>query len=354
MNILLTGAGRRNFLVQFFRDALAGRGQVIACDSSGSAPALAVADRHMVVPRMDAPDYCGAILEICRHHSVRLIVSVNDLEIPVLAEHAARFREVGAIPVVPSPEIVRMCLDKWASFLWLRERGIQTPNTCPTLDGANAALARGDLRFPLLIKPRWGTSSIGIETVENERELELAFAWSKIRLHRTAPGLLAQTDPDRAFVIQERLEGLEYGLDVVNDLQGIHRATLARRKLVMRAGNTDRAISVVDPALERLGATLGLHLAHLGSCDCDVLVTGQGSFVLDINPRLGGGYPFSHMAGANLPAALIAWADDAEPDAAGLRCQPGIVSVKSDRLTLAAPEPQGRPKSDGKPEPGKE
>jgi len=42
------------------------------------------------------------------------------------------------------------------------------------------------------------------------------------------------------------------------------------------------------------------------------------------------------MAGANLPAALIAWAEGAEPDPAWLRCQPGVLSSKYDAVIVMA------------------
>jgi carbamoyl-phosphate synthase large subunit len=334
MNILLTGGGRRNFLVGFFREALGGHGRVIACDANASAPALAEADQKIVVPMMDHPGYFDVLLSICRENQVRLIVPVNDLELSGLARHAPRFHNSGTIPIVASPEIVAVCGDKWSAFHWLRARGISTPETYPTLADARTAIARRALRFPLLIKPRWGTSSIGIELVENDRELELAHEWGKIQIQRTILAKMNQADPDRAFVIQERIEGQEYGIDVVNDLNGKYAATLARRKLSMRAGNTDRAISVAEPRLERLGETLGQHLAHIGSVDCDVMATDKGCFVLDVNARLGGGYPFSHMAGANLPAALVSWADGAEPDPAWLRCQPGVMSSRYDGVMV--------------------
>ena len=50
INILLTCAGRRNYLVDYFRQALAGRGQVFASDAALSAPALQEADRAFQVP----------------------------------------------------------------------------------------------------------------------------------------------------------------------------------------------------------------------------------------------------------------------------------------------------------------
>ncbi|MBZ5603496.1 MAG: ATP-grasp domain-containing protein [Acidobacteriia bacterium] len=335
MNVLLTGAGRRNFLVHFFRAALGSRGRVIACDASPTAPALAEADQVFIVPSMDHPDYFSVLRSICQENGVRLIVPVNDLEIPGLSRNAARFHEVGAIPLVPPPDVVATCSDKWSAFLWLRSLGIATPETFATIESVREALERGTVRFPLLIKPRWGSSSIGIELVENQRELELAYEWSKIQLGRTIVGKMTKTDPDHAFIFQERIEGKEYGMDVVNDLRGNYAATLVRRKLAMRAGNTDRAVTVGDPYLESLGRMLSQHMRHVGSVDCDVMVGEGGRYVLDVNPRLGGGYPFSHMAGANLPAALVAWAEGAEPDPAWLRYREGVTSSKYDGVAVA-------------------
>lgn len=332
--MLLTCAGRRNFLVDFFRTALGGRGQVIACDANAGAPALAVADQRVVVPALGDPGYFDVLWSICREKRVRLIVSVNDLEVGGLAQNAPRFRAIGTIPLVPGPDAVAACQDKWAACRWLKQCGIETPQSYLSVGEAQAALARGALSFPLLIKPRWGTSSIGIELAENERELELACEWAKIVLRRTILARMSAADPEHCLVIQERLDGQEYGLDVVNDLAGRYVATLARRKLAMRAGNTDRAVTVAEPQLERIGAIIGRHLMHVGSVDCDVMVTEKGCFVLDVNPRLGGGYPFSHVAGANLPAALLAWANGEEADPAWLRPQPGVLSAKYDGMLV--------------------
>ncbi len=292
MNVLLTGAARRNFLVHFFRAALGPRGRVIACEANAAAPALAEADEKIIVPEMDHPEYFDVLHSICRRKEVRLIVAVNDLDIAGLAENSSRFREVGAIPLVPTPEIVATCSDKWSAFLWLRKLGITTPLTFPTLESATVALAQGELRFPLLIKPRWGTSSIGVEIIHNQHELRLAYEWGKVQLRRTVVAKMSQADSDHAFIFQQLIAGDEYGMDIVNDLKGRYAATLARRKLAMRGGNTDRAISVVDPRIESLGKLLSGHMGHPGSVDCDVIAGEHGCSVVDINPRLGGGYPF--------------------------------------------------------------
>src|SRR5207244_165618 len=128
-------------------------------------------------------------------------------------------------------------------------------------------------RYPLFIKPRWGVSSIGADHVENDYELTLAHEWGQIQVRRTMLARMGRADPDRSFVIQEWLQGQEYGLDVVNDLHGRHVCTFARRKLAMRAGNTDRAVTVNDPRLEQVGSAIGQRLGHIGSLDCDVMIT---------------------------------------------------------------------------------
>src|SRR4051794_31496991 len=93
LNVLLTCAGRRGYLVEYFQQALLGRGQVIACDSSEAAPGLVGGDRRFIVPPMSQPDYFDRLLAICGEQQVRLLFSVNDQELPGLALVAARFRD---------------------------------------------------------------------------------------------------------------------------------------------------------------------------------------------------------------------------------------------------------------------
>src|SRR5690606_10426320 len=118
---------------------------------------------------------------------------------------------------------------------------------------------------------------------------------------------------------QERLNSPEYGLDVINDLQGRYVTTFARRKLAMRAGETDRAVTIADERFTKAGARIGTTLRHVGNLDCDVFLREEEPVVLEMNPRFGGGYPFSHAAGAHVPAALVAWASKRDIDPSWLK-----------------------------------
>ncbi|MDY0169946.1 MAG: ATP-grasp domain-containing protein [Thermoguttaceae bacterium] len=332
MNVMLTCAGRRNYLVRYFREALAGEGQVIAVDASMEAPAMAEADLAVRVPPVSEPDYTAVLLTVCEEYDIRLLVSLNDLELPVLAAQRQRFLDRGTIPVVSEPNVIDTCFDKWKTADFLLDNGLQGPGTFSSLTDVRAALRAGTLDFPLIAKFRWGTASLGIEVVEDLEELELCRTLLMRRVTRTSLAAVSAGDPEHCVLIQQKLQGQEYGLDVVNDLHGQYVTTFVKRKLAMRAGETDRAETVDHPGLADVGTRIGRALRHIGNLDCDVFLTPDGPRVLEMNPRFGGGYPFSHVAGANLPAALLAWAENRTPDTAWLQVEPGIRTAKCDRL----------------------
>ena len=342
MNVMLTCAGRRNYLVKFFQEALGGRGQVFAADTSAHAPALQQADKWFILPPLNNPAYIDTLFTICQRHRVRLLIPLNDLELRLLARHSTRFLEVGTIPVVSSTKVVDTCFDKWGTCEFLKGADLEGPNTYLSLAEAREALARGDITFPLVVKPRWGTASIGIEYAEDDEELELRYALAKKLLPRTFLREISATDAERCILIQKQLCGQEYGLDIVNDLDGHYVCTFVKRKLAMRAGETDRAITVQSDWLEGIGEVIGRKLGHIGVLDCDVVVTKDSSCVLDMNPRFGGGYPFSHRAGANLPAVLVAWANREQPDPRWLMVEPNIMASKYDWVLIVNKKPRSR------------
>jgi carbamoyl-phosphate synthase large subunit len=332
INIMLTCAGRRNYLVKFFQAALEGRGLVFAGDASLEAPALQEADESFLLPFVNDSDYFDKLLYICQQKSVKLLIPLNDLELPYLAKQRHNFLKIGTVPVVSSPEIINSCFDKWATFQFLESLGISTPKTYLSLSEAQAAIQRGEIGFPLVVKPRWGSASIGIEYPEDDEELVLAYQFVKKSLMKSFLSQVSASDIDRCILIQERLIGQEYGLDIINNLENSYITTFVKRKLTMRAGETDRAVTVENPELQKLGETIGQKLGHIGNLDCDVIVGKKGNCVLEMNPRFGGGYPFSHLAGANIPAALIAWVNGETPHHEWLKVQINTMSAKCDRL----------------------
>lgn len=332
MNIMLTCAGRRNYLVKFFQEALKNQGKVLAGDATWEAPTLQEADESFLLPPINHSDYFEKLLDICEQKQVRLLIPLNDLELPYLAEQRDRFLQVGTIPVVSSVEAIDICFDKFATFQFLQSLGISAPKTYLSLTEAEAAIKAGEISFPVVVKPRWGSASIGIAYPEDEEELELAYRFVKKQVFRSILAKASAADGERSILIQEKLIGQEYGLDVINNLEGNYVTTFVKHKLTMRAGETDRAVTVENAEIKQIGEKIAQKLGHIGNLDCDVIAGEKGYCVLEMNPRFGGGYPFSQVAGANIPAALIAWANGEKPDETWLQVQANVAAAKCDRL----------------------
>lgn len=331
-NILFTCAGRRNYLINYFKEALHGKGKVIAVDQDALAPALTDADIAIQTPSITCEAYIPELLNICKTHHVTAIITLNDLELPILASHKTLFENQGVKILTSNEQVIDIGFDKLKTFKFLKSIGIATPKTYSNLKDAKRAIEHGELKFPLVIKPRWGSGSIGIEFPESLKELELAYHLQKIKILKTILKRASKKDLDNAILIQEKLNGIEYGLDIVNDFEGNYYGTFAREKLAMRSGETDKAMSVIDDQIEQIGQKIANQLKHIGNMDCDLFIANNTYYLLEINPRFGGGYPFSHEAGANIAALYVAWLRGETEVAKYNNYQSGIIYSKCDRL----------------------
>ena len=307
LNILFTCAGRRNYLINYFKEAIGDDGKIFAADMSLSAPAMVDADVSLLVPSFYNENYIEELKAIIKKHNIKAIVSLNDLELPILAKHKTELEACGAKVIVSSENVIDTTFDKLKTFNFLKSVGLETPLTYTTLEDAKKALENKELDFPLVVKPRWGSASIGIDFPESIEELDLAFNLQKIKLKKSILNTVSTHDFDHAILIQEKIDGKEYGMDIVNNFECDYFGTFAREKYSMRGGETDKAVSIIDERFEKLGHEISNHLKHLGTLDCDIFVTKEKIYVLELNPRFGGGYPFSHEAGINTAAIYIEW-----------------------------------------------
>ncbi len=280
---------------------------IIGGDMQLTAPALSVADIKVQLPAVYAEQYVDVLLDVCSKHNVRLLISLNDLELPILADNKHRFEEIGTIVVVSSPDVIDVCFDKLKTAQFIERIGLKAPMTFVNLNEAEDAINKGKLHFPVILKPRWGSGSIGIEVVEDIEELRMVY---RLLLHKVKKSILATASQgDEYIMIQQLIRGREYGLDIMNDLNGNHVAVSVKQKLAMRAGETDKAVTVSDAQLADIGRLIGEQLGHIGNLDCDILEENGAYYVLELNPRFGGGFPFSYEAGVNLPFAMLKWVE---------------------------------------------
>lgn len=306
MNILFTCAGRRTYLLKYFKENLSKGDNVVATDMQLSAPALQAADVRIQVPAVYDPKYIDITLDICKEQKIDALLCLNDLELPILAENKARFEALGVNMIVSDPAVIDIAFDKYKTAVWVESIGLNAPLTYVRLEDAKAALEKGEISFPLFMKPRWGSGSIGLETIDDMEELDIYYHLLMKKIKKTI--LATASVGDEYIMIQEKLTGKEYGLDVMNDLEGNNVAVSVKQKLAMRAGETDKAITIDLPEVHKMGMVIGERLKHIGNLDVDIMQRTNGDYcVLELNPRFGGGFPFSYEAGVNLPKAIILW-----------------------------------------------
>ncbi|EOD8960625.1 ATP-grasp domain-containing protein, partial [Providencia stuartii] len=114
-------------------------------------------------------------------------------------------------------------------------------------------------------------------------------------------------DLEQSVLIQQYISGKEYGLEIVNDLHSNYITTFCKQKIAMRSGETDQALTIKNETLSKLGESLAKELKHICILDTDCLEQNGQFYVLEMNARFGGQYPFSHLAGVNIPRQIIEW-----------------------------------------------
>lgn len=282
MNILILSAGTRNKIVQYFRRELADTGRVIATDMQAIAPAIYDADAFYLVPRITAPGYIEQILDICRKERVDGVLSLIDPELSLLAENSERFAAIGTRVIGSPTEQCERALDKWSMYLWLREHGYACAETFLDFSTFEAAAESGRIAFPVFVKPRFGSASIAISKAD---DLDTA-------------RFLFQRQPD--MIVQEFLRGQEIGADCYIDMVSQEVVSIfTKKKLLMRAGETDKAVSFRDSELFALIERFARESGYIGQIDVDIFNVGGVYYISEVNPRFGGGYPHAYESGVD-------------------------------------------------------
>ena len=282
MNILVLSCGTRNKIIQYFKRELNGAGKVIATDMSPNAPALYEADVHYIVPRMTAPGYLDVIYDICRKEQVTGVLSLIDPELSLLALHEEEFHALGVTVIGSFYDLCERTLDKWQMFCWLKEHGYACAESYIDREAFYGDVRAGKINYPVFVKPIRGSASIAISKVQDQETVDLLFEHAD------------------DLMIQEYLKGQEIGADCYIDMiSGELISVFTKKKLVMRAGETDKSISFKDPELFALIERFVKEAGFRGQIDIDIFECDGKYYISEVNPRFGGGYPHAYEAGAN-------------------------------------------------------
>ena len=137
------------------------------------------------------------------------------------------------------------------------------------------------------------------------------------------------------LMIQEYMDGTEYGADVYVDmLTGKCTSVFLKEKIKMRAGETDKSVSVKDEELFALIEKFVEKCGFCGMIDIDLFKVKDTYYISEVNPRFGGGYPHAYECGVNMPEQVIRnLRGESNRDSVGCY-RAGICMMKYNEITI--------------------
>ena len=282
MNYLMLSVGRRGELLKDFRRSAADGAKLVATDMSPYAPALYFADRQYLMPRIDAPEYLDRVLDICKREGIQAVTTFIDPEIELLAKSRAHFEKLGVEVLAPYEETAKLCFDKYMMYQYLKEHHISTVETWGDIESFQTALSAGQVQFPVFVKPRTGSGSVGARKID------------------TLPLLEQAMQADSSLIVQEFMDGIDLDADVYIDTI-THEAVSAfsKRKIETKIGGASKTISFKDERLFQFIRDICKVLNFNGPVDMDFFYRDGQYYLSEVNPRFGGAYLHAYGAGVD-------------------------------------------------------
>jgi carbamoyl-phosphate synthase large subunit len=140
MNILLTSVGRRSYLVKYFKEAVGENGEVHVSNSNTITPAFIHADKSTVTPLIYENRYIPFLLNYCIQNKISAIISLFDVDLPILSANRQSFEDIGVGVIVSDEAVINVCNDKWETYNFLIDNGFNAPKTYVSLETALKAI----------------------------------------------------------------------------------------------------------------------------------------------------------------------------------------------------------------------
>lgn len=288
MNVLLLSVGTRNKVVKYFKENLKDIGNVIATDCWELAPAIYDADKYYIVPKINEPNYIDVILDICKKENIVGVLSLIDPELLLLSKNIEKFNQCGVKCIISPYNSVDMAFDKMKMYDFCINNGINTIQSYNNITSFENDYNNHKINFPVFVKPICGSCSINIQKVNDFETLRDLF--------RRFDNLM----------IQKFMCGQEIGADVyIDSIAGQVISIFTKKKLLMRAGETDKSVSFKDEKLFNFIENFVLKSGYRWNIDLDIFEVNGEYFISEVNPRFGGGYPHAYESGCNFIKYII-------------------------------------------------
>jgi carbamoyl-phosphate synthase large subunit len=265
----------------------------IATDIAPLNAALFRADEGHIMPRVEAPGALEEIIQVVRKIQPDVLMIGSEFDLLFFSENKELIEaETGAQIIVSPPSVVRLAHDKFATVKFLEEHdlphapaiaGVDTETMC------NWATHRG---FPLILKPRQGTSARHVHIVKSVAEIR--------ELISTVPHPMLQVlaGPPSSELNHE------YTCSIFRCIDGTLRGPFICRR-TLRGGSSWITEVVSNPTIDMLLRQIGEALPILGSLNVQLMLNSNTAIPFEFNARFSGTIPIRAYFGFNEPEMAI-------------------------------------------------
>lgn len=231
----------------------------------------------------------SAVFEKCR--SMRAadgglagVWSSSEYYIGIAANIAQRMNLPG-----PSPTAVRNCRNKERQLESLSDAGVLVPSFRGVSSIRGAIAAASQLGWPVIVKPIKGTGSVGVK-----------LCWTEDEVRQHARALLGQRRNERGqgvlrrILVEEYVVGQEYSVETFNtEIVGITKKHLGAAPYFVEVGHDypadlgKRDLAALAQVSRDALSALGL---NWGPAHIELRLTSRGPSIIEVNPRLAGGF----------------------------------------------------------------
>lgn len=285
-NILITSAGRRVSLVKFFKTELTkvfATSKVFTTDFNPEfSSACRVSDGFFKICHVTDDNYISELLQIALANNIKLIIPTIDTELIILSENILLFKENNIQVLISDLNLVSIFRDKRKTNDFFENLNI---NCAKEFDKTNYQL-------PIFIKPIDGSRSVDNFVILNKEQLtDYHFENQKLLF----------------FEFLDHKKHTEYTIDLYYDKQSQLKCLVPRQRIEVRDGEVNKAItrklSFNDDIWQKMKFINGFR----GCITLQIFVNNQTNAIygIEINPRFGGGFPLTYLAGANFVKWII-------------------------------------------------
>jgi carbamoyl-phosphate synthase large subunit len=283
INILITGAGgpAGYSVINALRTQTEFDVKIVAADANPLTAAFYFSHKSYAVPFATDKKFVNAVIKICKKESVKYIIPTVTEELLKFALAKDSFLKNGIKVVVSDVNSIQTCVDKWKTYDFFSNNNIPHPYTY--------LAANKHFKFPVIIKPRFGRGSRDVYVADNSKML-------RIFLKRVP-----------SPIVQQFVEGTEYTIDTLSDLDSNVIAVVPRERIEVKAGISYKGRTIYSTQLTEYAIKIVKKLKIIGPSNIQCIQDSKNKRFLftEVNPRFSGGLPLTIAAGVNTPLLLL-------------------------------------------------